>query len=224
MFRRADELSTTTRGFYLWLVNFLTEAKTKQFTALDIRKSKAIHPRTLNRYLQELSLYSYVQVAGGNKNREGYRYKLTEFGNQTDMQNRIEQELKTTLEKINATQNTEHGTEPQTEPTEPQPTEPTEEPKPETTSKRVRIVEKEEHTLKTLLELEAQQAEREYLPEDFTTITKRSYTTEARYLKTLWEQGKLSREWKNRQYYYRLATDSKTVGQTPLTNSEALAV
>lgn len=100
LFRRADELSTTTRGFYHWLVSFLNEAQTKQFTALDIRKAKAIHPRTLNRYLQELKIYSYVQVVGGNKHREGFRYKLTEFGNQTDVQNRIETDLKKTLEKI----------------------------------------------------------------------------------------------------------------------------
>jgi len=102
LFRRADELSTTARGFYRWLTKFLTEAKTKEFTALDIRKVKAIHPRTLNRYLQELKIYSYVQVTGGNKHREGYRYKITELGKQTDIQNRIEQELKTTLEKIKA--------------------------------------------------------------------------------------------------------------------------
>lgn len=100
LFRRADELSTTARGFYHWLIHFLKEAKTKQFTALDIRKAKAIHPRTLNRYLQELKLYSYVQVVGGNKHREGYRYKITEFGNQTGIQKRIEQELNTTLENI----------------------------------------------------------------------------------------------------------------------------
>ena len=100
LFRRADELSTTTRGFYHWLVNFLNQAQTKQFTALDIRKEKAIHPRTLNRYLNELKLYSYIQITGGNKHREGYRYKLTEFGNQADIQKRIEQELQNTIEKI----------------------------------------------------------------------------------------------------------------------------
>jgi len=108
LFRKADELSTTTRGFYHWLTNFLKEAETKQFTALDIRKEKAIHPRTLNRYLQELKIYSYVQVTGGNKHREGYRYKLTEFGNQTDIQNRIEKELKTTLEKIKTAEHKEN--------------------------------------------------------------------------------------------------------------------
>lgn len=100
LFRRADELSTTSRGFYHWLTSFLKEAKTNQFMALDIRKAKAIHPRTLNNYLNELKLYNYIKVVGGNKHREGYRYKLTEFGNQTDVQNRIEKSLKANLEKI----------------------------------------------------------------------------------------------------------------------------
>lgn len=67
LFRRADELSTSVRGFYKWLTEYLQQAKTTQFTALDIRKAKPIHPRTLNRYLQELKLFSYIQVAGGNK-------------------------------------------------------------------------------------------------------------------------------------------------------------
>lgn len=100
LFRRADELSTTTRGFYHWLSDFLKKAKTKQFTALDIRKQKAIHPRTLNRYLKELRLYNYIKVTGGNKHREGYIYKLTDFGSQTDRQKRIEKALQDNLQKI----------------------------------------------------------------------------------------------------------------------------
>ena len=100
LFRRADELSTSARGFYAWLTSFLSQAKTKQFTALDIRKTKTIHPRTLNRYLQELKLFSYIQIAGGNKHREGFIYKLTHFGNQTDTQSKIEQAIETTLQNI----------------------------------------------------------------------------------------------------------------------------
>lgn len=100
LFRRADELSTTARGFYNWLKNFLETAKTTEFTALDIRKAKAIHPRTLNNYLRELKLYSYVQIVGGNKYRGGFLYKITTLGNQTDAQKRIENDLKNTLEKI----------------------------------------------------------------------------------------------------------------------------
>lgn len=246
LFRRADELSTTTRGFYLWLTSFLKEAKTKQFTALDIRKAKAIHPRTLNRYLQELKLYSYVQVTGGNKHREGFRYKLTEFGNQTDIQNRIEKEIKSTLEKINKEQkqpkpptaepeqkpqekNTkeEQISEPQEAEqekkasTEPSRSEPTFF---EKNYKRKRINDKEKHTLKLLLELEAQEPNREYLSSDIMALSGRSQSIEARYLKDLWEQGKLNREWRNRQYYYRLATGSKTVGQNAVSNSQTQTV
>lgn len=105
LFRRADELSTAVRNFYTWLTNYLEKAKTKHFTALDIRKEREMNPRTLNRYLQELKMYSYVQVIGGNKHKEGYIYKLTEFGSQTDKQSRIEQELKATLDKVYAKHN-----------------------------------------------------------------------------------------------------------------------
>jgi hypothetical protein len=100
LFRRADELSTTARGFYNWLQKFLKEAKTNQFTALDVRKAKRIHPRTLNRYLQELCLFHYIQITGGNKYREGYRYKITHLDDDSGLNISIENALKQTLENI----------------------------------------------------------------------------------------------------------------------------
>tara|TARA_R110000868_G_scaffold346538_2_gene607655 strand:- start:603 stop:2210 length:1608 start_codon:yes stop_codon:yes gene_type:complete len=100
LFRRADELSTSARGFYNWLNKYLTEAKTDQFNALDIRKAKRIHPRTLNRYLQELTLFHYIQITGGNKHREGFIYKLSNLSELTELQNGIENDLKKTMEKI----------------------------------------------------------------------------------------------------------------------------
>jgi len=78
----------------------LTEAKTNQFTALDIRKAKSIHPRTLNNYLNELKLFNYISVIGGNKHREGFIYKLTNLSDHKDIQNKIEKNLQETLEKI----------------------------------------------------------------------------------------------------------------------------
>lgn len=257
LFRRADELTTSVRGFYNWLVKFLTEAQTTQFTALDIRKVKPINPRTLNRYLQELKIYSYIQVIGGNKHREGFIYKLTGFGNQTDIQSRIEQDIQTTLKSVWEAYNKEQqqpeepkqeqptqeqepltAQEPQQEAIrEPQEQEPTQEPQQEAPEadkeqeekptffdrnyKRIRINEKEEYTLKLILELEAKEPNRKYLANDLTAITGRSKCTEARQLKTLWEQGKLNREFKDRQYFYSLATtNSKTVSQTPLSNPQ----
>ena len=105
LFRRADELSSAVRGFYNWLKKHLTEAKTNQFTALDIRKAKRIHPRTLNRYLQELTLFQYIQVSGGNKYRGGYQYKITNLDQDNGLNISIENALKQTLETIK----TEHS-------------------------------------------------------------------------------------------------------------------
>ena len=115
LFRRADELSTNARGFYNWLRSFLAEAKTTQFTALDIRKAKRIHPRTLNRYLQELTLFQYIQVAGGNKYREGYKYKITNMGENNTLNNSIEKALQHTLEMIKKEHGKTVGQSPQTD-------------------------------------------------------------------------------------------------------------
>jgi len=245
LFRRVDELSTTARGFYNWLKRFLEESETNQFTALDIRKAKRLHPRTLNNYLNELKLYSYVQVVGGNKHREGFIYKLTDISQLTELQNGIEESLKKTMQAVRKSCVEPVETEKPKPPTETKPTEkketekPKENPTPETdqtkkdkqptyanasAGRRIRINDKEKHTLKLLLELEAKEAGREYLPKDFTAITGRHHITEARHLKTLCEQGKLTREWRDRQYYYRLAkTFSQQVSQTPLSNSQTQA-
>jgi len=100
LFRRADELSTTARGFLNWLKKYLSEAQTTQVTALDIRKEKRLHPRTLNRYLHELCLFSYLQISGGNKHRGGYEYKITNLDSENGANKNIENALKTTLENI----------------------------------------------------------------------------------------------------------------------------
>lgn len=100
LFRRADELSISARAFYHWLTSFLSEAKTNQFTAFDIRKAKSIHPRTLNNYLNELKLFNYIKIIGGNKHREGFIYQLTAFNDYEDVQSKIEQQLQKTLKNI----------------------------------------------------------------------------------------------------------------------------
>ena len=68
--------------------------------ALDVRKVKRIHPRTLNRYLQELTLFHYLQIIGGNKHREGYQYKFSNLSELSEKQSSIGQSLKKTLETI----------------------------------------------------------------------------------------------------------------------------
>lgn len=100
LLKRPDELSAASRHFYTWLTTFCAEIKTTEFTALDIRKGKRIHPRTLNRYLQELCEYQYLQVAGGNKYREGYRYKITNLDEPNPSHTGMEAKLTSILEQI----------------------------------------------------------------------------------------------------------------------------
>ena len=212
LLRKADDLSTSARGFLCWLTKYLQEAKTTQFTALDIRKTKPIHPRTLNRYLQELSLFHYIQITGGNKYRGGFIYKLTGLNELIPLQKSIEISLKKTLAQIN--QSTEEQETFAVDKQQPEPT------FFEKNYKRIRINDKEEYTFKLLLELESKEPNREYLSSDITALSNRSQCIEARYLKDLWEQGKLTREWRNRQYYYRVTTTSETVSQTAETNTQ----
>ena len=54
----------------------------------------------MNNYLQELKLFSYVQVVGGNKHREGFIYKLTTLGEQKDINSKIETALQDTLKNV----------------------------------------------------------------------------------------------------------------------------
>lgn len=218
LLRKADELSTSARGFYNWLKKYLTDAKTLRFTALDIRKAKQIHPRTLNRYLQELTLFNYLQITGGNKHRGGFIYKITDLKELSTLQNNIETSLKNTLQQVQGmeVEKVEQN------PIEPPKNEPLEINEQTTFSdrnnKRIRINEKEKYTLRLILEMEAKEPNRQYLSSDFTAITGRSQITESRQLKTLWQQGKLNRELRDKKYYYWLAS-SKTVSQNTLSNS-----
>lgn len=226
LLRKADELSTSARGFYNWLKKFLKEARSVQFTALDIRKAKPIHPRTLNRYLQELNLFHYLQIIGGNKHRGGFIYKITDLNELATLQNSIEASLQNTLNKIEAdVRQIENDvrSEQLTVETVIQ-SDPSEENKKvnpffEREYKRIRINDKEEHTLKVLLELEVKEPKREYIITDITAITKRSTQTEGRHLKTLWKQGKLERKFKLKKYYYTLANSKTHRGGEPVSQT-----
>jgi len=100
LFKETDELSMNARSFYNWLCDFLKEANTNHFTALDVKKTQSVHSRTLNRYLHELKSCNYIQVIGGNKHREGFIYKLTNLGNECNKSNQVETNIKTMMQLI----------------------------------------------------------------------------------------------------------------------------
>jgi DNA-binding HxlR family transcriptional regulator len=218
LFRRADELSTSVRGFYNWLTKFLAEAQTQQFTALDIRKVKPLNPRTLNRYLQELKLYSYIQVIGGNKHREGFIYKLTGFGSQKDVQSRIEQNIQATLKNVWDAYNNQQNPKPQQEQNE-------EQKEPEQTEQIKEVLTKTgaEFTYQMICSKIGAESEQTFTVKEVVAWTNANLRTIKGHLKQLTEKEQLNRELVNNQYYiYTINRASKTVSQNELTNAENL--
>jgi len=101
LFRKSDELSGASRDFYEWLKTFIQNRNLTQFYASDIRRENRIHPRTLGRYLQELTDFGLLQVAGGNKHRLGYSYKIIVQRDYRALQDSISEQIDQVLQKIN---------------------------------------------------------------------------------------------------------------------------
>lgn len=70
------------------------------FYARDIREFIRINPRTLNRYLLELSEFNYLEIVGGNKFKTGFSYRLNPFLRETDLQTLIKTEIEQILIKV----------------------------------------------------------------------------------------------------------------------------
>ena len=106
LFRKADELSGAAREFYQWLVSadrLFTRASQnngKGFYARNIRQENRIHPRTLNRYLNELTEYGLIQITGGNKNTTGYSYKLTPNKSYQELQQSIDRQIEKVVKDV----------------------------------------------------------------------------------------------------------------------------
>jgi len=117
LFRKSDELSAAARDFYEWLKQWATKRKneieakggnqdnaTKKnapgFYGSDIRKENRIHPRTLSRYLQELTDFGLLQITGGNKHRTGYSYKITSARDYKALQDSIEKQIEEVMQRI----------------------------------------------------------------------------------------------------------------------------
>ena len=99
LFRKSDELSGACREFYEWLKEPERKLNAVSFFGSEIRKERRINPRTLSRYLQELTAYGKLQVTGGNKYKTGYQYSLTELSE--NLQDSIDQQISKVIENVN---------------------------------------------------------------------------------------------------------------------------
>lgn len=106
LFRKADELSGAAREFYQFISDAarkFTDKKMnngKGFYSSNVREETRIHPRTLNRYLNELAEYGLLQVTGGNRNTTGYTYKLVENRSYEDLQKSIDTQIEKVVKTV----------------------------------------------------------------------------------------------------------------------------
>jgi len=106
LFRKADELSGAAREFYQFVSDKERKFTDKNmnngkgFYARNVREESRIHPRTLNRYLNELAEYGLLQVTGGNKNTTGYSYKLVENRSYEALQKSIDTQIEKVVKSV----------------------------------------------------------------------------------------------------------------------------
>jgi DNA-binding HxlR family transcriptional regulator len=106
LFRKSDELSGAAREFYQFISDKERKFTDKNmnsgkgFYARNVREENRIHPRTLNRYLNELAEYGLLQVTGGNKNTTGYSYKLVENRSYEALQKSIDTQIEKVVKAV----------------------------------------------------------------------------------------------------------------------------
>ncbi len=100
LFRKSDELNGAVRDFYEWVQGWNSKRESPSFFANEIRQENKMHPRTLNRYLQELIEYGYVEITGGKKQRTGYVYTLTATNERKALEERINKQTNEVMQKV----------------------------------------------------------------------------------------------------------------------------
>lgn len=104
MFRKSDELPGALRTFYEWLKPWADSKGLDKFYGAEIRKDNRLHPRTLQRYLSELTEYGYLKFLGGSKYKSGYQYSIEPEQSEAQLSASIAKQIAAVLDKIKAAQ------------------------------------------------------------------------------------------------------------------------
>lgn len=73
---KSDELTKACRDFLEILKAYIKREEKESFYAKELRASLRINPKTLSRYLSDLSRYGYIKIIGGNPRSTGYEYEI----------------------------------------------------------------------------------------------------------------------------------------------------
>jgi predicted transcriptional regulator len=100
LFAKSDELTKAGREFFERLKDHTKENRLTSFKTYDIRKLFRMEPRTIQRYMKELSQYGHVKRVNGQKGRIGFEYSITDTEEFGKLKTAIDGHLAEILEKI----------------------------------------------------------------------------------------------------------------------------
>ncbi|HYC27705.1 MAG TPA: hypothetical protein VEB42_02800, partial [Chitinophagaceae bacterium] len=89
-----------TRTFFERLKAHISEQQQVSFKMQDIRKVFRMEPRTVQRYMKELSGYGYIRRTGGRRGRSGFEYMITETEEYHKLTKAIDGHIETVLQAV----------------------------------------------------------------------------------------------------------------------------
>lgn len=102
LFSKSDELTKATREFFEKLKEYAKQNQLTSFKTQEIRKLFRMEPRTIQRYMKELSQYSYIKRINGHKGRPGFEYSITDTEEFTRLKTAIDAHIEEVLQNIKA--------------------------------------------------------------------------------------------------------------------------
>lgn len=100
LFSKSDELTKATREFFEKLKEYVKEKQLVSFKTQDIRKAFRMEPRTIQRYVKELSQYGYIKRINGQKGRVGFEYNIVDAEEYNKLQTAVDGHIEEVLKSV----------------------------------------------------------------------------------------------------------------------------
>jgi DNA primase/energy-coupling factor transporter ATP-binding protein EcfA2 len=102
LFSKSDELTKSAREFFEQLKTYTSQNQLVSFKTHEIRKIFRMEPRTIQRYMRELSQYSYIKRINGQKGRIGFEYSVADTEEYSRLKMAIDVHIEAVMTKIRA--------------------------------------------------------------------------------------------------------------------------
>jgi DNA primase len=97
---KSDELTNACRDFFEKIKHWLAENDKASFFKSDIREAFRTNPSNLKYYLQQLALFGYIKIVGGNKYKQGFEYEITSQEEYQELKGSLDNALDQALERV----------------------------------------------------------------------------------------------------------------------------